>query len=160
MQNQKQNQTKMKMKTVTTVSKTLLGASMVFALAMAASLPLTVQAADQMKGAEHLLHLQGIKTKAEADALKPGDTMAMVCTKCKTVAIQRVTVEKGHIKTVTPGEKHLCTGCNTYIKVVGTGKQAKDEVKHVCEGCGDDSAFCCATKPGSGATKGMEKEKK
>ena len=136
------------------VGKTVLGTVMAFALAM------TVQAADQVKGGERQLNLLGIKTKAEADGLKPGDTIAMVCTKCKTVAIERVTVEKGHIRHVTPGEKHLCAGCNTYIKVVGTGKQAKDEVKHVCEGCGDDSAFCCATKPGSGATKGMEKPKK
>jgi len=148
------------MKTTNHIPKKLALTCTAVALGLAALLPLTARAADQMKGAEHLLHLQGIKTKAEADALKPGDTIAMVCTKCKTVAIQRVTVEKGHIKTVTPGEKHLCTGCNTYIKVVGTGKQAKDEVKHVCEGCGDESAFCCATKPGSGATKGMEKEKK
>lgn len=148
------------MKTTSHIPKKLALTCAAVALGLAALLPLTARAADQMKGAEHLLHLQGIKTKAEADALKPGDTIAMVCVKCKTVAIQRVTVEKGHIKTVTPGEKHLCTGCNTYIKVVGTGKQAKDEVKHVCEGCGDDSAFCCATKPGSGATKGMEKEKK
>ncbi len=124
------------------------------------TLAFTGNAADQMKGGEHLLHLQGIKTRAEAEALKPGDSMAMVCTKCKTVMIERVTVEKGHISHLTTGQKHLCPGCNTYITVVGTGKGAKDEVKHVCEGCGDDSAFCCATKPGTGATKGMSKEKK
>jgi hypothetical protein len=34
------------------------------------------------------------------------------------------------------------------------------ELKHVCKACGDESAFCCATKPGAGATHGMEKEKK
>jgi hypothetical protein len=141
-----------------TVKNDIIAAGIAMAVAIAVWLPNTTYAAEQMKGAEHLLHLQGIKTKAEADSLKPGDTIAMVCTKCKTVIIERVTVEKGHIKHVTPGEKHLCTGCNTYIKVVGTGKGAKDEVKHVCEGCGDDSAFCCATKPGSGATKGMEKK--
>src|SRR6266704_3481801 len=126
----------------------------------AVALAFTANAADQtMKGAEHLLHLQGIKTKAQADALKPGDTMAMVCTKCKSVIVHNITTEKGHIKTMTVGEKHLCPGCNTYIKVVGGGKQgAKDEVKHVCEKCGEDSVFCCATKPGSGSTKGMEKK--
>ena len=149
------------MKTNTTpITKISLSSGLALGLAFAAWLPAHANAAEQMKGAEHLVHLQGIKTKAEADALKPGDTMAMVCTKCKTAIIERVTVEKGHIKHLTPGEKHLCTGCNSYITVVGTGKQAKDEVKHVCEKCGEDSAFCCATKPGSGATKGMEKEKK
>jgi len=34
-----------------------------------------LQAAEQMKGGEHMLHLQGINTKADADALKPGDTI-------------------------------------------------------------------------------------
>jgi hypothetical protein len=141
------------------IRKLSLVSGLAIALAVAVGLP-RANAADRMKGAEHLLHLQGIKTQAEAEALKPGDTLAMVCTKCKTITIERVTVEKGHIKHLTPGEKHLCTGCNTYLKVVGVGKGSKDEVKHVCEGCGDDSAFCCATKPGSSPTKGMEKDKK
>ena len=103
----------------------------------------------------------GIKTKAEADALKPGDTIAMVCAKCKSVMVHNVTTEKGHVKVMTIGEKHLCPGCSTYIKVVGAGKLgAKDEVRHVCEKCGDESVFCCATGPGSGTTKGMEEKKK
>lgn len=103
--------------------------------------------------------LNEIKTRKEDEALKPGDSIAMICAKCKSVMIHNVTTEKGHIKVMTVGEKHLCPGCNTYIKVVGGGKQgAKDEVKHVCEKCGDDSVFCCATKPGSGVTKGMEKK--
>jgi len=144
-----------------TVKNNIIAAGIAMAVALAVWLPNNINAADQtMKGAEHLLHLQGIKTKAQADALKPGDTMAMVCTKCKSVIIHNVTTEKGHIKTMTVGEKHLCPGCNSYITTVGTGKQANDEVKHVCEKCGDDSAFCCATKPGTGQTKGMEKEKK
>ena len=149
------------MTTPTLLTKTIgLYSGLALAALITALLPATGRAAEQMKGAEHLLHLQGIKTKAEADALKPGDKIAMACAKCKSVVVHNVTTEKGHIKTMTVGERHLCPGCNTYIKVVGTGKQAKDEVKHICEGCGDDSAFCCATKPGSGATKGMEKEKK
>ncbi len=103
--------------------------------------------------------LNEIKTREQAEALKPGDAIAMVCAKCKSVMVHNVTTEKGHIKVMTVGEKHLCPGCNTYIKVVGGGKQgAKDEVTHVCEKCGEDSVFCCATKPGSGSTKGMEKK--
>ncbi len=103
--------------------------------------------------------LNEIKTREQAEALKPGDAIAMVCAKCKSVMIHNVTTDKGHIKVMTIGEKHLCPGCNTYIKVAGGGKQgAKDEVKHVCEKCGEDSVFCCATKPGSGSTKGMEKK--
>src|ERR1043166_5784609 len=91
------------------ITKISLYSGLALGLTFAAWLPAHANAAEQMKGAEHLLHLQGIKTKAEADALKPGDTMAMVCTKCKTVIIERVTLEKGHIKHLTPGEKHLCT---------------------------------------------------
>jgi hypothetical protein len=121
-------------------------------------LPVGVSAADQMKGGEHMLHLQGIKTKAEAEALKPGDTIAMVCSKCKSVMIHNVRTEKGHIQLMTVGEKHLCPGCESSIKVEGVGHGAKNEVKHVCEKCGSDSVFCCATKPGSAPTAGMEKK--
>jgi len=102
--------------------------------------------------------LNEIKTREQAAALKPGDTLAMVCAKCKSVMLHNVTTEKGHIKVMTIGEKHLCPGCNTTIEVVGTGKGKHDEVKHVCKACGDDSVFCCASKPGSGATQGMEKK--
>lgn len=137
-----------------------LSSGLAVALALGVWLPGKVHAGPELKGAERMLQMQGINTRAQAEALKPDDTIAMVCAKCKSVAIETVTIEKGHIKHVMPGEKHLCPGCNSYIQVVGTGKGAKNEVRHVCEKCGDSSAFCCATKPGSGATKGMEKEKK
>jgi hypothetical protein len=146
------------MKTNNTVSKITLGMAAAFALAMAASLPVTARAAEPMKGAEHLMMLNGINTRAEAESLKPGDAIAMVCKMCKSVMVHNVTTEKGHIKIMTVGEKHMCPGCNSTITVVGSGKQAKNEVKHTCEKCGDESIFCCATKPGSASTKGMEKK--
>ena len=137
----------------------------VAALAMAASLPITARAADEsakpmkpMKGGEMLM-MKPISTEAEADALKPGDSIAMACSMCKSVMVHNVTTEKGYIKVMTVGQKHLCPGCNSMITVVGTGKGKHDKVTHVCEKCGTDSVFCCATKPGEGATKGMEKEK-
>jgi hypothetical protein len=136
------------------IRKIGLSAAVAAALASAVWLP-TTRAAEQKKGAQYLL--KQITTPAEADALKPGDTMAMVCAKCKSVVVHNVTTEKGHVKTMTVGEKHLCPGCDSTIEVVGTGKGKHDVVKHVCGKCGDDSAFCCATKPGSGPTKGMEK---
>ena len=102
---------------------------------------------------------QHITKPSEAMDLKPGDSIAMTCTKCKSVAVTRVSSERGgHIKTMTPGEKHLCPGCKSTITVVGVGKGSKDEVKHVCVICGVDSVFCCAVKEGSGPTKGMEKK--
>jgi hypothetical protein len=147
----------MKMKTSIS-SKVSLCGGIALALATIVWLPVTSRAAEPMKGGEHMLHLQGIKSQAEADALKPGDTMAMVCAKCKSVMIHNVTMQKGHVKSMTVGEKHLCPGCSSTIKVVGVGHGAHDEVKHVCEKCGEDSVFCCANKPGSGATEGMEKK--
>jgi formate-dependent nitrite reductase cytochrome c552 subunit len=98
-------------------------------------------------GASDLMSLKPITTRAEADALKPGDAIAMACTKCKSIMVHNVTKERGQgaAKVMTVGEKHLCPGCNTYIETVGRGKGAKDEIRHVCEKCGDDSVFCCAT---------------
>jgi len=147
------------MKTNKTVSKIIFGVGAAFALAMAASLPIKAGAAEQMKGGPYMLYLLGIKSEAQAEALKPGGAIAMVCTKCKSAMVHNVTTEKGHIKVMTVGEKHTCPGCNSTITVVGTGKGKHDEVKHTCEKCGDDSVFCCATKPGAATTKGMEKEK-
>jgi hypothetical protein len=120
-----------------------------------------------MKGGEHLLMLQGVNTKQEVDALKSGDTIAMVCAKCKTVWVTRVKQgTKGAQLLMEGGQPkeligtHACSGCNSTLTVVGVQKGAHTELKHSCKACGDDSAFCCATKPGSGTTKGMEKEKK
>jgi hypothetical protein len=149
------------MKTNYTVSKITLGMAAAFALAMAASLPVTARAAETMKpmkGAEHLVMLSRINTPAQAEELKAGDTIAMACSKCKSMMVHNVTTEKGHIKIMTVGQKHMCPGCDSTITVVGTGKGKHDEVKHTCDKCGDDSVYCCATKPGSGSTKGMEKK--
>jgi len=135
------------------------GSVLVAALAIGAWQPAQTQAADAGSargGGAKLQELTQIKTQAEAEALKPGDSIAMVCSKCKSVIVQRVGTERGHLRTMTPGEKHLCPGCSTTIEVVGVQKGAHGEVKHVCKACGDTSAFCCATKPAS-ATKGMEK---
>jgi hypothetical protein len=137
-------------------SKASLCAGLALALALGVWLPVTTRAADQMKGGQILM--KQIKTPAEAEALKPGDSMVMVCSMCKSVMMHTVSTEKGHIKTMIVGEKHMCPGCNSTITVVGTGKGKHDEVKHSCEKCGDESVFCCATKPGEGATKGMEKK--
>jgi RNA polymerase subunit RPABC4/transcription elongation factor Spt4 len=142
-------------------NKTVFGLGVAAALALAAWLPGTANAQEQMppmKGGEHMIMLNNIKTQAQAEELKPGDTIAMVCAKCKSVMVQHVSTGKGQVKFMTADEKHLCPGCHSTMTIVGTGKHATDEVKHVCSMCGSDSAFCCATKPGEGATKGMEKE--
>ena len=132
------------------------------------ALALNANAAEEMKpmkGGEHLLMLQGINTKQQADALKTGDSMAMVCAKCKTVWVSRVKRGAKGAQLLTEGGQsteiigtHACKGCNSTLTVVGHAKGDITELKHSCGACGDDSAFCCATKPGSGATKGMEKK--
>lgn len=127
----------------------------------AASTAFSAETKTARGGASELMNLKPITTRAEAEALKPGDVIAMACTKCKSIMVHNVTKERGQgaAKVMTVGEKHLCSGCNTYIETVGRGKGAKDEIRHVCEKCGEDSVFCCASKPGEGATKGMQKEK-
>ena len=156
-----------------TMNKNILVTGVAIAMAFAAWLPTTASAADEtkpmkpMKGGEHQMMLNKLDTKEEADALKTDDSIAMVCAKCKTVWVTRVKQGvKGAQLLMANGQPteligtHACKGCNSTITVVGHAKGDITELKHSCGACGDDSAFCCATKPGSGATKGMEKEKK
>lgn len=139
-------------------------------VALAAWLPGSLNAAEPMKpmkGAEHLLMLNKVETKEQADALKPDDTVAMVCAKCKTVYVTRV---KQGVKGAQlmmnmnrPKEligTHDCAGCKSTIEITGQRIDKKEVLKHSCRACGDDSAFCCATKPSGGPTKGMEQDKK
>jgi hypothetical protein len=134
---------------------------------MAAWLPSTGTAADQVKGAQKLLELNRVKTVGDIEALKPGDTFAMACAKCETIIVTEVvSTAKGAEVLAAGGKptkligKHLCKGCGSTIEIVGHGKAKESKITHTCLACGSESAFCCATKPGSGATKGMEKEKK
>ena len=158
---------------MTTVNnKNLLSAGVAIAIAMSAWLPTAASAADEtkpmkpMKAGEHQMML-GIKTKQEVDALKTDDSVAMVCAKCKTVWVSRVKQGAKGAQLLMEGREpkeligtHACASCNSTLTVVGVQKGAHTELKHSCNACGDDSAFCCATKPGSGTTKGMVKEKK
>ena len=123
------------------------------ALAFGVCLPGASRAAEETKGPQSPLHLERITTQAQAEALKPGDSMSMTCSKCKDVMLQNVTADKAHVKMMTVGEKFTCQGCGGTVEVVATGKgTGKDaEVKHVCSKCGDDAMFFAATKPGSGA---------
>ena len=144
------------------LSRISLSSGLAIALAFGVWLPGAARAAEQMKGAHDMLHMEHIMTQAQAEALKPGDSMSMACSKCKVVIVQKVTTDKAHVKMMTVGEKVKCPGCDGTVEVVATGKgEGKDaEVKHVCSKCGDDAMFVCATKPGSGSMKGMDMEKK
>jgi predicted RNA-binding Zn-ribbon protein involved in translation (DUF1610 family) len=128
-----------------------------FIVAVATLVWLPGHALAQPKGAQLLM--THVTTPAQVEDLKSGDAVAMVCAKCKSVMVHNVTTEKGHIQVMTVGSKHLCPGCDSTITTVGSGKGAKQEVKHTCDKCGSDSVFCCATKPGA-ATPGMDKMEK
>ena len=141
------------------MKRALVGSSLALALAAGVAWPVNVQAADQVKGAEKLM-MKPLKTSEDIAKLEPGDMVAMSCPKCKTITVTYVETTKGHIKEEKATQKHLCPGCATAIKTEGQGKLAKDVVKHVCQTCGSEDAFCCVLKKGSGPTKGMEKEKK
>lgn len=109
-------------------------------------------------GKEHQHHAQmmkmtQIKTRAEAETLKPGDSIAMVCSMCKYVTVHPVGTDKSHVQMMTAGNTHTCGVCGGKVTVQGTGKgEGKhEEVKHVCSKCGDDAMFVVATKSGSHA---------
>ena len=152
------------MKPINRLNKSVL----VIALSFAAGLLLnTASAAEQIKGAQKLMEMNKVKTVGDIEALKPGDTFAMACAKCETILVKEViSTAKGAEVLAANGQpttligKHLCPGCGSTIEIVGHGKAKDSKITHTCGACGDSSAFCCATKSGSGATKGMDKEKK
>jgi hypothetical protein len=156
------------MKTKHIITKLVLSAGLVAAVSFMSGCATNTSTADQMKpmkSGEHMLMLNNrIETTQQLAALKPDDSVAMVCTKCKTVWITRVKrgTKGAQILTANgqPTEMigaHACQGCNSTLTVVGHAKGDITELKHTCTACGDDSAFCCATKPASGPTPGMEK---
>ncbi len=113
----------------------------------------------EMHGKMHgKMRMDHIMTQAQAEALKPGDSMAVACSKCKYVIVQKVTDDNAHVKMMTVGEKMKCVACDGDVEVVATGEgEGKHaEVKHVCSSCGDDAMFCTATKAGSGSMMGGE----
>ena len=132
------------------------------ALAIVVSMAATAAAEEHAGNGSAMMQMDQIKTQAQAEMLKPGDSMAMTCTACKDVMIQKVTTDQSHVKMMTVGEKMVCSSCGGTVEVVATGKGSgkNAEVKHVCTKCGDDAMFCVATKPGSGGMKDMDKDKK
>jgi hypothetical protein len=87
-----------------------------------------------------------IRTQKEAQAIKPGDTMALVCGACKTVNLAEYKSDwpnpKGTPRWIEIGTKHTCENCSGEITIV-KGKTT-DTMQHNCSKCDDDAAFCCA----------------
>ena len=99
----------------------------------------------------------------QAAIVPKGQTVAMVCTKCRTVLLSDTNTKKGFLGWFQSNTKHGCPGCGGEFSMKDVpagqgGKVSVSEYVHTCSKCGDDSAFCCTTKPGAGPTKGMEKK--
>jgi hypothetical protein len=151
------------MKTTKQICKCITLSTIILAVATVAWMPGSARAQETnapmkpMKSGEHLMMLNHITTQAQVDELKAGDSIAMVCSKCKTVSTEFITKEsKGNVTIMTPGGKHLCPGCGSTVTVVGVGKGASAQIKHVCGMCGSGSMFCCATTTNAPPTAGME----
>ena len=132
--------------------KTALRSALALALAITSWLPGAARAADQ-EGTPKSSPMRQITTQAQAEALKPGDSIAMVCAMCKIVNVEQVTADQTHVKTLTVGEKLACPTCGATVEVVatGTGEGRNAEVNYVCSECGDQAMFVTATEPGSGS---------
>src|SRR6185436_8286261 len=117
------------MKTQQTLIKT--GLRLAAAAAIAIVLTYTSVAADIKtgKGGAGDLLSKPISTVADIDALKPGDTVAMACPKCKSVYVTTVVKENKPAKTYElTTEKHACPGCGNTFEVTGHGKAKTEKV--------------------------------
>ena len=143
-----------------TKTKYIGGVSVVAAIALGIAIAFTGLAHAQDKnhdshGGTHdhghamkMMRMTQIKTQAEAEALKPGDSIAMVCSMCKIVTVHAVGSDSSHVKMMTVGNTHTCSVCDGKVTVesTGKGKGEHQEVTHVCGKCGDDAMFVVATK--------------
>jgi hypothetical protein len=99
----------------------------------------------------NLVDGQPIRTQADVDTLTTGDTIAMVCSMCKSITMVTYSSDvdsKGHVKWMHPGEEMDCPQCGGKMTTVGGGEGKQTNIKHVCSKCGGESAFCCAFKTG------------
>ena len=123
-----------------TSNYSLIKTGLVVALALAAWLPLNINAAEpmkEMKGGEHMLMLNAITTKEKLNELKTDDSIAMVCAKCKTVWVTRVQqgvkgaqILNDHGQPTELIGTHPCAACGSTMTVVGHAKGDITELKH------------------------------
>ena len=158
MNNEQMKETR-QMKTINQITKGF-GAAAMMTVALMAFGAVKVDAADVGVKGIPPYKWAAIQTPADVEAVKPGDSIAMACPKCKTITVTVVTQDTKTKTKLLPHEKHLCPGCKSTVTLVGSKAHNKQVIKHVCKVCGDESAFCCVSKPGDGPTKGMEKDKK
>jgi len=96
---------------------------------------------------KQLESIKPIVTAEDAAHVKPGDTVAMSCPKCKTIMVTKITQQRGQ-RIAGKGAEHLCPGCGVKYEVSGHGKAKTEKVLHTCNKCGSTDAFCCVMKKG------------
>jgi predicted RNA-binding Zn-ribbon protein involved in translation (DUF1610 family) len=87
---------------------------------------------------------QPIHNQAEMDALTTGDTVAMVCPKCKSASMTTYSSDpssSGHVKWMQADSQKTCSICGGKVTTVTEG----NKTKFVCSKCGD-STFVTAFK--------------
>jgi len=128
-------------------------------LGLAGIIPTRVQAEPSPDLVNSLL-----RTQEQAAKVTQGGTVAMVCSKCRTVLVSESDKKKGFLAWFGLKTKHECAGCGGEFSMKDVpagqgGKLSVAEYFHTCSKCGDDSTFCCAIKSGRSPTKGMERKR-
>jgi hypothetical protein len=139
-----QSNRKLKMKTYHYRTRIVALATFLFVAFASAALP--AQAGTQSPGYRTTTP---VTTKKQADEIKPGETMMLVCSACRTVnTTEYKTIlpnGRGPSHWVTVGSKHDCGHCGGTITV--TQGKTKDEMGHSCSKCREGGTFCCVVNP-------------
>lgn len=104
--------------------------------------------------------LKELKSEEEMQSLPDNATIAMACSKCKsvTMVVKRdlVAGKPAHGQKEVTLAVHQCPGCGGEMR----RKPGTKEVAwvHTCSKCGDESVFCCATQRKAKPTPGMENQ--
>jgi hypothetical protein len=94
----------------------------------------------------NLVDGEPIRSQADVDALKTGDTLIMTCAHCKAgsmITYSSDPASPGHVKWMQAGNEKPCAHCGGTMKTVKVG----DKTKLVCSKCGD-MGFVTAYKTG------------
>lgn len=91
-------------------------------------------------------------TPRQFAALPDTASLAMMCSKCKTVMVMTkrdLGTKPGRGSVVEPIATHTCPGCGGKLALKPGGKET--EWVHTCKDCGDHSVTCCALVEGGKA---------
>lgn len=84
-------------------------------------------------------------SRAEAEALRPGDTFAFVCSRCRSVWTTKIRRQeaKGHLCWFDRSRPQPCPACGGETRCrEGRGGQ----MEHLCSRCGEKGVFACGSR--------------